>query len=353
MGTVTVNAESEHRWYWGRGPLREDASALVGLQTPAAYALALLSIVVLSTIAFAAGGVTRPWLLGAVLLVLAAVALMVLAAAGDPLRPLPTAVAVLLPPTALAAAVPALTREPGLAYTVLTAAIVSIQVLTAVRGRLGAAWLGLALSIVVGIGADRVAGPLATLTGNLGSNLAVMIMATVFVAIIRPRARRIHALRRDARDRSAIDAAQEAVLTVRDQEVAGLARQARPLLERIATGEPIDDAVVGECLLVEAALRDRIRAPGLHDDDLAAAVWQARARGARVLLLDDRAVGDDDPDRFAPLLASAAELLDSVGPGSEVTVRVLPNGRGRLATITVVDGGRLSRWEFTPDGLPA
>lgn len=188
------------------------------------------------------------------------------------------------------------------------------------------------------------------MTATFLPNLAVLLMATFFTTVAWPRANQIYALRRETARQSTTEAAQRAAITVRAQQLAYLDDRARPLLLRISAGSPLDESVVIECGLVEAALRDRIRAPALDVPMIAEAAWAARSRGARVLLLDDRDAPGEAAAKLEALYAGAVAALDRAGAGCDVTVRVLPSGRDRLATLTVDRGDGLQRWEFGHDG---
>lgn len=103
--------------------------------------------------------------------------------------------------------------------------------------------------------------------------------------------------------------------------------------------------------LTEQRLRDVLRSPRLNLDALHQAVWDARARGVRVRLLDDRShtpAGYDGPDvRSIPLVDENAavtkllpvflETLDRANKGS-VTIRLLPPGRRAFASVSADSG---------------
>lgn len=101
--------------------------------------------------------------------------------------------------------------------------------------------------------------------------------------------------------------------------------------------------------LTELAIRDMIRAPLLDRPELTAAVWDARAAGATVLLLDDRSERDASNDgrdsdgrdagaALERLVPVALERLNYAGTDS-VTIRVLPPGRKDFAMITTESNG--------------
>ncbi|GAA3952888.1 hypothetical protein [Gordonia caeni] len=340
-----------HWWQWWRHPPRNDASTIIGMQTRGAAVLAAVVVVVPGVLGWATGDVGRPWLYLLAMVLIAGAALVLLAAPGDPLDRRATAVAVLVPSVALVAGVYSAASSSAQAGTAVIGNLGGIVLAFAcIRGRVVTAWAGLALSAVVTLVVDGLDGPQPAMVETVLPNVAVLVMATFFATVAWPRAKQIYALRHQTERQSAAEAAERAAIAVRAQQLEYLDERARPLLLRIAAG-PIDTQVVAECGLVEAALRDGIRAPALDVPIITEAAWAARARGARVLLLDDRAPrGGDGAEPLEALHAAAVAALDRAGAGCDVTVRVLPSGRSRLATLTVDRGDGLQRWEFGHDG---
>ncbi|MGB3301950.1 hypothetical protein [Gordonia sp. (in: high G+C Gram-positive bacteria)] len=337
---------------WWRQPPRNDASTIMGLQTRWAPTLAVGIWAVSLVIGFAAGGVEIPVLYLASMLVMLAAVFVLLAAPGDPVVRWATYLIVVAPPAAVAMAVPALSHRPGMAYATLTGASVIITAFFAVRGRVLASWISFGLSLLVAVLAAKFYGPQPALLAAQLPNLAVQLMATIFAAIVRPRARQIYALRGQTERETALLAADEAALAVRDQQMARLDDGARPLLDLIASGRTLDDVEVRRCRLVEAQLRDNIRAPGFDDPTVADAAWDARAKGVRVLLLDDYdRIGDADvDDAIAAVSSELVAALAGAVSGDEVTVRLLPNGRAAFATLSVSRGGSVVRHDFDAAG---
>ncbi|MFW0784006.1 hypothetical protein AAFP35_05745 [Gordonia sp. CPCC 206044] len=227
-----------------------------------------------------------------------------------------------------------------------------VLALLAVRGRLGPAWTGaVALTLSAGIwGAGRGLG-FATGAGYTTWVYPVMIFATLFAVMLRPMARSIVILRTRAVRFAADDAAALAVAEERDRQLAQLERRARPLLEQVAGGHEFSAAEVARARLVEAELRDGIRAPSWGAARVRDAVWQARERGINVVLLDDGTTP------LAPAVQSMLDdtlvaELDGLDDG-RVTARVLPQGRAIRATVVVNSGGVTRRHDFTDHGRDA
>lgn len=337
---------------WWRQAPRNDASTIMGMQTGAAVALGLLIWTVSVVLGFAAGGVTNPFLYLGSMLVLLVSAGVLLAAPRDPVAAWATLCIVSAPPLAIAMAVPGLTHRPGLAYGTVTGMSIIVTAFLAVRGRTVAAWLGYGLGLVVALLADAFVGPLPALIGAQAPNLAVLLMATIFAAIVRPRARQIYALRAETERETALRSAEEATLAVRDQQLSRLDDGARALLDRIAAGGRLEAPELQRCRLVEAQLRDRIRAPGFDSPGVASAAWRARARGVRVLLLDDFDVAAGAPDALAlrAVVARVVGVLADAVDGDEVTARLLPRGRSRFATVSMTRKEEIARLEFDGSG---
>lgn len=219
-----------------------------------------------------------------------------------------------------------------------------------VRGRIVLAWIGLASTIAVTIYWAVVTGQGAGYGIAFGVlNTAPLLMSTFFALTLRPLSRSIFDLRDQSTTRVASEAAAAAVLEERDSQLRRLDEMARPLLERTVTGPDLDEDDVLACTLLEAELRDSLRARGLAHSSLRTAVRAARGRGVTVVLLDDVGV-DLHPDVRDALAKSATEHIDRIASGS-ATVRLLPAGRSALATM-LVDSETTYRVEYEHDGRP-
>jgi hypothetical protein len=90
--------------------------------------------------------------------------------------------------------------------------------------------------------------------------------------------------------------------------------------------------------LLEATLRDGIRAKGLQREPLTAAVRNARMRGSDVVLLDDLGVLSGQRDIGSAAAEWAAERVTAAPPGN-ITVRLSLEGTERV--VSVVTEGAL------------
>ncbi|MEK8069394.1 hypothetical protein [Rhodococcoides navarretei] len=331
----------------------QDIRDLLSMKSTAAYAVAVFFVLACAVCATATlDGVSSVWPEYAAVLVFTGAVAVLLGAAGDPLSVRATALLTVSGPVA-AAFVFAVLPVPltGSLQTWPLGMSVVIYTFMCVRGRTLAAWLGLALTMSVAIGWAVVTGQ-GFLYGLSFSaiNIAPLLMATFFAFTIRPLAAAIFELRRQSTVRIASQAAAAAVLEERDARLASLDALARPLLQRIADGpDPTDEEILA-CRLLEAELRDTLRARGLVKPDLILAARSARARGVEVMMLDDRtpdALDDDARDR---IVAAASSALDAAEAGA-VTVRLLPPGRTVAATILLDDlGDGTQRVEYDEAG---
>lgn len=329
-------------------------SDLLRMHSGPARALAGLYAVTCAVLAaFCAPYAEHPWPLAIPVVVCVVAAFALVEIQGDPL---PAAPALALAFTGVLATIPVLSVVPadpaphpielwpfGMSTTIL--------VFVCVRGRTSFAWLGLVLMWIT-------AGTWSYLTGpgfgygvalNLG-NAGPVLMGTVLAYMLRPLARSIYLLRAQSIRRIAARSSAAAAIEERDAQLRRLDVQARPLLERIASGVPLTDHERIECELLEARLRDSLRAPVLGAPEVAEAAAAARRRGVEVVLLDDHAM-DPVPDEIRrEVYREVVDTLDSVWSGS-VTVRVLPPGRGAMVTM-LLRGAGVQRIELGHDGAP-
>ncbi|WP_277371054.1 hypothetical protein [Rhodococcus rhodochrous] len=314
-----------------------DVRDLLGMRTTAARVLvSLYALVCLVLAAFGAEHTSASWPPALAVLVCTFAAFSLITVPGDPL---------LMPATILLAATG--TVSSALVFSVLPVPSpggiatwplgMSTVVFTfmCVRGRTLAAWIGLACMIATATfwtyATGQGIGPGLSLSLV---NAAPVLMSTFFAFTLRPLAGSIYLLRAMSLQRSAEQAASVAALEERDAQLDRLDSLARPLLERIATGEVLEAGERRAGVLLEARLRDGLRAPALQDPQVVEAADAARRRGVDVVMLDDHGLDGVPPDEQARLRRAVADELDSVSHGS-VTVRVLPPGRRALVTILV------------------
>ncbi|MQY17179.1 sensor histidine kinase [Nocardia macrotermitis] len=179
---------------------------------------------------------------------------------------------------------------------------------------------------------------------------ATVLAAVAFTLYMRPMLRSYHGARADIARHAGAEARAAAQSHERRSQMAYLSTTARPMLEFLAAGRPLSPQQVSECRLLEAELRDRLRAPGLADPELVRAARAARVRGVRLTLLDDAGPDAENDALRATIVETAVAYLDSVTHG-RVTVRVLPPGRGCAATIVIVEPDAYRRVEIDARGV--
>ena len=332
-------------------PEDDELRSLTGMAGPAAsvmLALLLLTIGAMMQRHLVSAG--NHLLVASCYLLLAAAATVVLRAPGDPL-PLRAGlpVAAVGPVTTWmslhdggGAAAPDYVPWQATPY----ALVLSVLIL---RGRPCLAWAAISLSgvaFVIIAATDGVSS--ATVLASLAA-VGTVLGVTVFALIMRPTLKSLRALRDEAAARAAAEATMAAQSEERDRQLDRLDALARPMLDKIAAGTALTAAEREQCMLLEAELRDSLRAPRLAVPVVAAAARMARGRGVEVVLLDDGGFAAAGPDARAVVLAEAERALLASRDGT-VTVRVLPSGKRYLASVLVSASDQDRRTEIAHDG---
>lgn len=126
-------------------------------------------------------------------------------------------------------------------------------------------------------------------------------------------------------------------------KLADVSVRARGTLEALRD-EEVTPEIAMEARLLEAELRDEIRAPFFTGTAVVEAARRARGRGIEVLLLDDcggegvRGTGEGDDDALCSLIVERASAALDEAVAGRVVVRVCPAGRRWAATI-LTDAG--------------
>ncbi|MDO3649099.1 hypothetical protein [Nocardia mangyaensis] len=277
--------------------------------------------------------IAPPALAFVALVLMAVAALVVLVFPVDPL-PWPATVYVAAAgPVSVALTMPWVENPTSFAHQLWTAYPTSYLLsMLVLRGRIVSAWCGVLATgtVLVTMGAFTTWHP-ETVVRAL-TPVATVGAVTVFMAIVRPTQRSLRELRSQANRRAATEAALAAATAERDRQLTRLDRMARPVLARIAEGAQLTAAEREQCRLLEAELRDGLRAPDLATERLSTAARGARSRGVEVTLLDDGGfLGVPEWVRHH-VIDAAVDELDAAEAGT-VTVRVLPVGRRWVATV--------------------
>lgn len=209
----------------------------------------------------------------------------------------------------------------------------------AIRGSVKIAWitLGLALAILALIG--RVVDSQAvfidwlveSLPGSIFGGLA-LTAGTLWRKFLVLFGRRTVQAELDRAAESALEQRAEQRMRIRSDELRTVADLAGELLERAAS-RTLTDSDPYTARIIEAMVRDRLRAPRLSIGPMVLAVRRARERGSQVALLDD---GDRSipmkPQQYKLLI----DLIEQCSPESRVTIRLLPVGRKSSGTISII-----------------
>jgi len=159
-----------------------------------------------------------------------------------------------------------------------------------------------------------------------------LLAGTLFSVALRHSARNLNDLYLDRATRETFVAQIGATAAERQTQLTRLNAMARPSLERLTRTDVVTQGQRDEFLLVEASLRDAIRARCLFVEPIITAARTARSRGVQVVLLDDS--GEGVPPSLDSTALIVAGELDRLMHG-RLTVRLLPAARSELATIIV------------------
>jgi guanyl-specific ribonuclease Sa len=296
-------------------------------------------------------GLVNPWL-GVLALALLWAALVILAMPGtQPFSLISTVSVVILAATITAVSTWNIIDVTANGYaTWYMGAVTFLMLVLAIRGRGRFAWIGFAIFAAITIAwSIFVQGD--TLFGvNLAARqAATLLIGTLFATLLRRSRLTISAIQASQLSRAASEAATDAETHERSVHYARLETEARPALERIAQGAPYTATELEQFALLEASLRDGIRAAGLSGSALAIETRAARERGVHVILLDDR--GSDLSESERTLVEDAlTDQLRATEVGT-ITARLSPYERDEIATIVVDEGGTFRRVIVSLDGV--
>jgi hypothetical protein len=231
--------------------------------------------------------------------------------------------------------------SPGYANWHLGAMTFLLLVL-ALRGRPKQAWLGYGVFAVIEIVSTFfTALSIAAVATDIARQASSLLIGSLFAMLLRRASRTITAIQETQLSRAAARAATAAASGERERQVARLERDARPALDRILSGDELSTEERTGFALLEAGLRDGIRAAGFSGDAIANETRAARARGLHVVLLDDRGHELDETEH-ALIEAALISELQATGVGT-VTARLSPWGHDEIGTIVVDEDGVFRR----------
>jgi hypothetical protein len=181
----------------------------------------------------------------------------------------------------------------------------------------------------------------------LGIPIGCIFAASAWRLVLRwiVRQQRLHRSN-SARAAERAEADAEALAATRG-ELEQIGAQVIPLLERLARGEPVDEAMRAALAFTEAGIRDRIRTPQLNHPELVATIEALRRRSVEVVLLGEPGAGSPQvPDALAAAIRTAIAPVRS----GRVTVRSLPAGRTAAVSVVIADADSATHLQFAPSG---
>lgn len=359
------------------GADEEPITSLLGMNIVYSWQFGACIIAVMALVNFAGGNFLGPAELACLGLVAAGVLLLV--PGEGPQLPRGRTMALVLVGALLAGVgqwQEVVQQDPSWDRLIFLNMVAMLASLVAIRGRPGGAGL-MVLSAGLVVEALRHTGvaPAPELTFVTVCSFSILVMPAVLVNIgVRYLLRRLPRARADQREAAAAAAAAQEQKQRRRENLTWLEHEIRPVLDAARVLDPITGRLRLRAHLTELGLRDVLRSPLLDVPALRAAIWDARARGVEVRLLDDRTgsrgAGEDgelssedtappepaggadpaeDPGAARAVAENLGEMiraLDRAAAGESVTIRLSPPHREIFATISDATGVR----RFAADG---
>lgn len=211
----------------------------------------------------------------------------------------------------------------------LSAATILLSLL-ALRDRVGMAWAALGVLVTLSSVQVALAGAAPLEPMDFLTTVVMLVPASLIPHLIRWIIQRLPELQRRAEiEYVRLEEAAAQLSFVRETN-AWLGRQLANVTDGAAAA------------LMEQRLRDAIRSPLLDVPRVTRAVWDARERGVKVRLIDDRSPAPVDTGRHESLVDELIAALGDLGDGETLTVRLLPAHRQDYATIVTSQPRRIS-----------
>ena len=207
-----------------------------------------------------------------------------------------------------------------------------------IRGRPRQAWAGIGMiTVMVGYWVVATGRPLLMVVTYMMGHY-FMITAWQGIAHLSTRATtQIAATQRETARLQAQQRAHEEADRIMTSRMASVRQRVTPLLTQIADGKAPTPELCSQAYLLEAELRDEIRAPFFTGTSIVTSAQAARRRGTEVILLDDS--GDNtaiDDQVRANAVNYVTKLLD-LTQSNRVVIRLNPPRRPTLLTIVTDD----------------
>lgn len=237
-------------------------------------------------------------------------------------------------------------------------AVTFVLFLLTLRGRSGWAWFGFGVMTAMTLVWSTVVGRGVSAGIGFVIRSAALVLVVWLFSILLSRTRvSIRRLQRAELGRVRAEATSAAALEEQNTRLDQLRASAIPALARILSAEVLTEQDRQVFTLVEASLRDQLRASNLATASVAEAATRARSRGVDVSLLDDRAGASVPPVVQERIEQALVEHLDAATSG-RIVARLLPDGRESIATVLASDGQETTRVtiseddDLTPDDAP-
>ena len=158
----------------------------------------------------------------------------------------------------------------------------------------------------------------------------------------------IAATQRESARLQAQQRAHEETDRIMTSRMASVRQRVTPLLTQIADGKAPTPELCSQAYLLEAELRDEIRAPFFTGTSIVTSAQAARRRGTEVILLDDSGDNTTIDDRTRANAVNYVTKLLNLTQSNRVVIRLNPPRRPTLLTIVTDD----TRYRLDRQGAP-
>ena len=180
--------------------------------------------------------------------------------------------------------------------------------------------------------------------GNLGNSIASLIVGFIWLFAIRRFVGQELKARQSAAEAESREMATALAFDVFRDDLNGVRALVQGPIEAISAGHQIDDSARLRIGVIEARVRDGIRAPQLRDHGLDEAIAAARSRGVEIVVLGE----SNGRRRIDSNLAQELRKLLEDSTWDRVTLRILPPGREGEVSV-VLERGDSSQFMVLPD----
>ena len=218
-----------------------------------------------------------------------------------------------------------------------------------IRGRPRQAWAGIGMiTVMVGYWVVATGRPLLMVVTYMMGHY-FMITAWQGIAHLSTRATtQIAATQRETARLQAQQRAHEEADRIMTSRMASVRQRVTPLLTQIADGTAPTPKLRSQAYLLEAELRDEIRAPFFTGTSIVTSAQAARRRGTEVILLDDSGDNTTIDDRARANAVNYVTKLLDLTQSNRVVIRLNPPRRPTLLTIVTDD----TRYQLDRQGTP-